>query len=343
MKRIKYTLLAAAAAVPLAAVALSSAAGPNLVKNGDFSNGVSSWYDFGTSPVATNGTMQLTNAYAGTGNSYYGAEQCIKGIQAGQEYVATGDVFVANDQPARGMAGLYFHFRDDPNCNGNNLGGGHVANGYSDDYRGKWVPLQQGLAAPAGAKSLIIVAAAVKEPKVYADSVPEPLVVQFDNITLKTADVIIVKPTATPTQKPDPQPTAVPTAIPTAAPTDTPKDQSQDAGDVVSNDPQAGSTPQAPNTGDSQPGDANGANNADAGTHDTTGTGIQVIPAGSDASHAPAGADTSGDTGSTPAAAQTESNGMSAGFIFLAAGLVFGGIGLVAAAVARRRRTDTLE
>lgn len=330
MNRIKYTLIAAAAAVPFAAIALSSAAGPNLVKNGDFSSGVSNWTNYGVAPVAAAGAMQLTNVYQGNGNSYYGAEQCITGIVAGQDYVATADVFVGNDQPARGMAGVYFHFRDDANCNGNNLGGGQMANGYQPDYRGKWVSLKSDLTAPAGAKALEIVTAAVKEPVNYADSVPQPMVALFDNITLKTADVIIVKPTATPTQKPDPQPTAVPTV----APTETPKDQPKDSGDVVAADPQPGSTPQAPNTGDSQPGDT-------AGNHDTAPSGddVQVLPAGSGGHTANNSSGTpSGDASpATDAQQQDDGSGLGLGFVLLSAGFVIAGVGLAAVALLRRR------
>jgi hypothetical protein len=334
MNRIKFALLTAAAAIPLAGVMLASAAGPNLVKNGDFTNGVTGWDNFGTAPVAFNNAMQVTNAYAGTGNSYYGAEQCITGIQAGQDYVATAEVFVGDNQPEGGMAGVYFHFRNDPNCNGNNLGGGHMANGYAPENRGKWVTLTHNVTAPAGSKSLLIVASAVKEPVQYADSVPGSMVALFDNITLKKADVIIVKPTATPTQKPDPSPTAQPTAQPTANPTQAP----QDTGDVVSN-PQPTSTPQAPNTGDSGPA------GQDTPADDSGSTGsVDVIPSGGP------NIDTTSQDDPTDAANQDVvspavnheggSAGLGLGLVFIGAGVAFAAVGLGVSAVAGWRREE---
>lgn len=340
MNRIKIALIGAAAAIPLAGVALTSAAGPNLIKNGDFAGGVANWSSFGSSPspVAASGAMQVSNPYTGTGNSYYGSQQCVTGIQPGQDYTATADVFVGNDQPARGTAGVYFHFRDDPNCNGNNLGGGHMSAGYSPENRGKWVSLKSELEAPATAKSLLIVASAVKEPVVYADSVPATMVALFDNMTLTVADVI-AQPTATPTQAPTQAPQPSPTAQPTAAPTDGPKDP----GNVVSN-PKPSSTPQAPNTGDSGPANSGGDEPSSATTN--TGIDIEVIPAGPGPSNSQVGtADEPGTAGNTGAKQVTETDDhgstvLGLGLLFIAAGMVFAGAGLGISTLAKRRSDE---
>ncbi len=261
MNRTKLSLLSlAAAAIPAAGLVLAAAAGPNLLQNGDFSSGVSGWTNYGGNPQAVNGAMQLTNGYQGNGNSYYSALQCVTNIQEGVNYTARGDAYVELGQTPYGAAGIYLHFNTGPNCNGSNLGGGHVAAGFSDAQRGAWIPLTHSVTAPAGAKSVYIRPTALKEPNPYDSSVPETLVVLFDNLEFfetngpapdpaedpapDPAQDPAPEPVEDPAQEPTPDPVEEPTPDPVEEPTPDPMEEVTAPGE----DPQPGEeqTPEQP-------------------------------------------------------------------------------------------------
>lgn len=246
MNRLKLSILGVAAAIPAAAgLVLALAAGPNLLQNGDFSNGVAGWNNFGGNPQSVNGAMQVTNPYQGNGNSYYGAYQCVTGIQAGTNYTATGEAFVALGQTPFGAAGIYVHFNTGPNCNGSNLGGGHAAGGFSDAQRGIWLPLTHSVSAPAGANSVNIYTTALKEPKPSGTSAPETLVVLFDNIEFfETND-----PAPDPVEDPAPEPVEEPTPDPVEedpAPQEDPQPEDVPVPDEPQDEPE--DTPEVPGT-----------------------------------------------------------------------------------------------
>lgn len=252
MNRLKLSILGVAAAVPAAAgLFLASAAGPNLLQNGDFSNGVTGWSNYSGNPQAVSGAMQLTNGYQGTGNSYYSALQCVTGIQEGVNYTVKGDAFIELGQTPYGAGGLYLHFRTGDNCDGSNLGGGHTAGGFTDAQRGIWLPLSHSVTAPAGAKSVYIRPTALKEPKPSGTSAPETLVVLFDNIeffeTNDPAPEPIEDPAPDPVEEPAPQEDPAP-EVPADDPQ--PQDDPQPEDDPAPEEPQdePEDTPEVPET-----------------------------------------------------------------------------------------------
>ncbi len=243
MNRKRLSLLTAAAtAIPAAGLMLASAAGPNLLQNGDFSNGVAGWSDFYGNPQAVNGAMQLTNGYQGTGNSYYSALQCVTNIQEGANYTAKGDAYVELGQTPYGAAGIYVNFNTGPNCDGSNLGGGHAAGGFIDAQRGIWIPLTHSVTAPAGAKSVYIRPTALKEPKPYGSSAPETFVVLFDNLEFfETNGSSPVPDEPAEDQPPVEEPSPDPVEEPSPDPADDPQPQDDPQPE---DDPQSGDDPQ---------------------------------------------------------------------------------------------------
>lgn len=218
MNRFKLIVVGAAAAVPLAGMALfASAAGPNLVGNPDFTNGVAGWDNFSGNPQPHNGTMKVTNNYQGTGYSYYSGWYCVSGIVPGTTYTATGQAFVEANAPANTGASLGTHFYASNNCSGGNMnsGGGLKYGGFNANERGQWITLSFNEVAPAGANSVRVRATAVKHPNPSSTSIPGDHIVLFDNIYYGEAGQNPT-PTNTPTNTPAPKPTNTP--VPTATP-----------------------------------------------------------------------------------------------------------------------------
>ena len=226
MNRLKISILAAAAAIPLTAAVVASAAGPNILQNGDFSAGLANWTNWGGPALVQNqvinGELEVKNIYTGYGNSYVGATQCVT-IEPGAQYTVDASAFIANGQTLEAGAGVYLFFRTDVNCGGQNLGGGHRLRGKQNPAdRGSWISLTQNTTAPANAKTLAIYVDAVKEPlpQNYNQGVPVPFTVRFDNISVKKVTPDLPEP-----PKPIEQPLDQPKPKDQPIPQDDPKQQ----------------------------------------------------------------------------------------------------------------------
>ena len=348
MNRIKLLALGAALAIPAIGAVGAGAAGSNLILNGTFDNSVAGWDNYGGHPTLYKSTMQITNDYAGAGNSSYSGWTCV-GVKAGKEYTVEADYWVPEDAPKNAGASLALHYYESANCSGPNMvtGGGYQSGGKVALQRGNWQHFSFESTAPAGAKSVRVRATALKEPQ-GGGSIAAEHKVYFDNVSMRAEQIVIVLPTATPTQPkgPDdiaadptpPQPPSNPDDLsaepePTQPPSNPddlsanpdPTQPPSDPGDAPSNsaDAPAGpeATPAAPNTGNhpvdvipqGQPGKP----------------GSESGPSGSPVNHNVEAADEDGG-----------SIGLGLGIIFLAAGGAFAAVGMSLAAIARRRRGE---
>jgi hypothetical protein len=294
VKRIRLSILGAAAVLPAASILMASAA-TNLVSNGDFAAGVDGWENFGGNPTPFFGGMALTNNHAGNGNSYYSALQCVTNIQAGSTYVLSGDAIVPDNAPEFGAASLILRYYDNDNCEGGSLGGGIDEGGVTPAERGEMMKLSVTAKAPAGATAALVRPTAQKEPT-GGNTAPGELVVAFDNITL-TKKLVIgpaipdlpikdLDPGDEPPVDPDPEeepadepadePVDEPADEPTDEPADEPADEPVDETDDESKDeaaedgndaetpapnqPTKGADGKGSNKGSNQP--LNGAGNA---------------------------------------------------------------------------------
>lgn len=351
MNRIKLFALSAAMALPAAGVMFASAAPMNLVKNGTFDTDVAGWDNFGGNPTLYKHSMQITNTYAGAGNSYYSGWYCVK-VKAGTEYVTEADYWVPESAPANSGAGLQLHYYASNDCSGSNMvaGGAGQSGGKLPAQRGDWEHFKFKEVAPDGAHSARVRASAIKEPP-GGGSIPGAHVVYFDNVSF-VEQLKLVIPTVTPTPKgPD-----IVVVIPD--PTQPPKGP----GDVVSNpdptqppanpddltadpeptqppsNPQPSATPAAPNTGDSNP---NSGNNQNGGTQH-----VDVIPQGQPGGQNAKHGNTGNGAGSDihPAAQDDGGSvGLGIGLLFIGAGGVCAALGLGLAGLAKRRRKDAAE
>lgn len=224
MNRFKILILAAAAAIPAAGFFFASAAGPNLVTNGDFTNGVAGWDNFSGNPQPQNGAMAVTNNYQGTGNSYYSGWYCVGGIQPGTQYTVNTQAFVDPASPANTGAAIGLHYYASTDCSGGNLvtGGGLQYGGFAPNQRGQWITLGFNETAPAGAKSVRVRATAVKHPNPSNTSIPGSHVVLFDNVYFGEADLATPTPSNTPVPTSTPKPSVTPVASSTPAADPTP-------------------------------------------------------------------------------------------------------------------------
>lgn len=330
MNRIKLLALGAALAIPAIGAMSAGAAGSNLILNGTFDSSVAGWDNYGGNPTLYKSTMQITNDYAGAGNSYKSGWTCVS-VKAGKEYTVEADYWVPEEAPKNSGASLGLHYYQSTDCSGANMvtGGGYQGGGKADLQRGKWQHFSFESTAPAGAKSVRVRATALKEPQ-GGGSIAAEHKVYFDNVSMRAEQIIIVLPTATPTQPkgpddiaPNPDPTEPPSnpddlsanPDPTQPPTN-PGDAPSNSGDAPAG-PQA--TPAAPNTGNHP---------------------VDVIPQGQPgtpgAQDGPGDAPTSQDTRT----ADENGGGIGLGIIFLAAGGAFAAAGMTLAAVARRHRGE---
>lgn len=209
MKRIRLSILGAAAISAGAFLAFASAAGPNLVANGAFPANVAGWDSFGGNPQWEAGTMKVTNNYLGTGNSYYSGWYCVGGIQPGVQYTTSGQVFIPPAAVDNTGASLGTHFYASNDCSGGNLlTGGGLQYGWT---KASWITLSFNEVAPAGAHSVRVRATSVKHPNPSSSAIPGTHVTFWDNIYYgETAS----EPTPTNTPKPTSTPTVVPTSTP---------------------------------------------------------------------------------------------------------------------------------
>jgi len=222
MKRLKYSILAAAAALPAAGILFASAAGPNLVTNPTFDNDHAGWTPFSISTIGwENGALAVINNYQGTGNSYFSAQQCINGVQEGVDYTFSADAFVGLDQPEPNTrAVLYAYFYPGPDCTGQLMSAGESSGASTPAQRGQWITLSKTVTAPAGAQSFYFRPTATKEPKPYASSIPETFTVLYDNFYFGEAEV--EQPEPEPPVENDPQPDPDPDPTPDPEPQDDP-------------------------------------------------------------------------------------------------------------------------
>ena len=341
MNRIKLLALGAALAIPAIGAVGAGAAGSNLILNGTFDNSVAGWDNYGGHPTLYKSTMQITNDYAGAGNSYYSGWTCVS-VKAGKEYTVEADYWVPEDAPKNAGASLGLHYYEGANCSGPNMvtGGGYQSGGKSLLQRGNWQHFSFESTAPAGAKSVRVRATALKEP-LGGGSIAAEHKVYFDNVSMRAEQIIIVLPTATPTQPkgpddvlPNPTPTQPPAnpddVVPNPDPTQPPANPNDQVADPEPTQPAANpgdgpvnpeATPAAPNTGNhpvdvipqGQPGKP----------------GSESGPSGSPVNHNVEAADEDGG-----------SIGLGLGIIFLAAGGAFAAVGMSLAAIARRRRGE---
>lgn len=341
MNRIKLLALGAALAVPAIGAVSAGAAGSNLILNGTFDSSVAGWDNFGGHPTLYKSTMQITNDYAGAGNSYYSGWTCV-GVKAGKEYAAKADYWVPEDAPKNSGASLGLHYYESADCSGPNMvaGGGYQSGGKSLLQRGQWEHFSFESTAPAGAKSVRVRATALKEP-LGGGSIAAEHKVYFDNVSLRATQIIIALPTATPTQPkgPDdiaanPTPTQPPAnpddVVPNPDPTQPPANPNDQVADPEPTQPPA------------NPGDAPANPQATPAAPNTGNHPVDVIPQGqpgkAGAQDAPSDAPTSQDARATDE--DGGSIGLGLGIIFLAAGGAFAAVGMTLAAVARRRRGE---
>lgn len=183
MKPLKYSILAAAAALPAASVLLASALGPNLVTNAAFDSDIATWKAMGNTPISwENGALRIDDNYSGTGNSYYSALQCVTGLQGGTTYTVSADAFVGLDQPEPNTrAVLYAYVYDTNDCSGSTIDGLEASGASTLAQRGSWITLSKDIALPANAQSMLLRPTAVKEPQPYGSSIPGTFTVLFDN------------------------------------------------------------------------------------------------------------------------------------------------------------------
>lgn len=328
MNRYKTLLFGAAMALPMAGSMIAYAAPNNLIVNGTFDNSVSGWDNFSGNPTLYKQTLQITNTYAGSGNSYYSGWYCVK-VKPGAEYITEADYWVPASAPENSGASLQLHYYASNDCSGSNLltGGAGKSGGKTPDQRNAWEHVTLKETAPDGAHSVRVRASAVKEPKAPANSIPQLHTVYFDNVSfVEQLKIVLPQPTETPKGPGDivvkPTPTQAPKGpgdiVADPQPTQTPKGPD----DVVSN-PQPTATPGVQEPGEGQPsGSDQPANNANDNPPDAGE--VPTVP--------PSAPDT-GNTGDSGLI--TPETGI--GLMLTAFG--FGG-GALALAFALRRRRD---
>jgi hypothetical protein len=184
MNKFRFLVLSTALAMSIAAAAMAAASGPNLVQNGTFDNSVAGWTNAGGNPTWSRWSMKLTNDYAGAGNSYYGADYCVHGINQGRIYTTAWDYKVSIDAPTAAGAGVSTEFFSSNDCSGYAIANGDYWTGgaFSPDD-GSWVHFQFQKTAPLNARSMRITAFAFKEPGLPSGSIPQKLIVHFDNVS----------------------------------------------------------------------------------------------------------------------------------------------------------------
>lgn len=342
MKRLKLSILAAAAALPAATIMLANAAGPELVSNGDFADGVKGWANAGGDPQPFFGGMVVTNDYAGHGNSYRGATQCITDITPGAKYILSGDALVPEDAPMFGSADLVVYFFDNDDCSGPVIGAADDSGGVKNAERGHTLHLSATATAPANATAARVRATAQKQPKSPATSAPGTLIVAWDNISLKKQTIVAgpaipdlpiknLEPGGDPPVDPDPE-TPVDEPEQPADEPETPADEPTDTGDAE----------QPAETGDSDattpaPGSSSDGPNSDGGqTSNTPGNGSTNQSLGGQQANAPA------TTAPLPPETGQGTGGSARGPVILGGSLaaMLAGLGLVAVAVRSRRKTE---
>lgn len=150
---LKLLLLGSVAAVALLGAVVTSAAGPNLLQNGDFSQGTDHWQITEPSAVlqASNGELSITTTAHSASSWGFGAAQCVDGISELHEYHLTGDMRIPAGQSRSGQAGFWVFAHDGPNCTGNSSGAwGPGMTGVVDS----WVFAQHTFVPPDGTRSL---------------------------------------------------------------------------------------------------------------------------------------------------------------------------------------------
>ena len=199
MNRRKLSILGIAAAVPAATILLAGASSANLIADPGFDSGVAGWDSFSGNPQHENGTMKVTNNYAGNGNSYYSGWYCVP-VTEGVKYETNIDYFVPSTAPANSGASVQLHYYPTPDCSGGNLttGGGGQSGGRWPEQRDTWLTFAFESTAPATAQSVRVRATAFKEPQPYSSSIPETHWVYFDNAFFGEADTPVEDPTPEP-------------------------------------------------------------------------------------------------------------------------------------------------
>lgn len=333
MNRIKLLALGAALAIPAIGAVSVGAAGSNLILNGTFDSSVAGWDNHGGNPTLYKSTMQITNDYAGAGNSYKSGWTCVS-VKAGKEYTVESDYWVPEEAPKNSGASLGLHYYQSADCSGANMvtGGGYQSGGKTDLQRGKWQHFSFESTAPAGAKSVRVRATALKEPQ-GGGSIAAEHKVYFDNVSMRAEQIIIVLPTATPTQPKGPDDIA-----PNPDPTQPPLNP-----DDLSANPDPTEPPSNPGDAPSNSGDAPASPQATPAAPNTGNHPVDVIPQGQ-----PGTPGTQDGPGDAPASQDTRTadengDGIGLGIIFLAAGAAFAAAGMTLTAVARRRGGEPLD
>jgi len=158
-----FVRLAVAAVVLLATAPIGA---ENLVRNGNFNTDVSDWpaedsyAQVSWSPLDANGSPSsgsalVANVSTGPSNGI-GIHQCLSGpgIVAGASYTYGGRVRIPSGQARTGFVMFGLRWYDSPDCSGNAEDQPRI------DTRvlGAWVSLQDTSAAPAGARSVEVLA-----------------------------------------------------------------------------------------------------------------------------------------------------------------------------------------
>ncbi len=199
----------------------------NIISNGDFENGINSWYSGETSTI---GLAWVTKVSGNTGlrvserkSTGAGAHQDITGkLVAGKTYDITGKIqyrYDANES-------ISANYPDEKRFFMSIVYGDGIIHNIASAYakKGEWADLTGSYTVPADA-DLSSVRIFIETPWTQAPDAANDLMTYFiDNIAMtgEINTVVVPTPTPVPTATPTPVPTATPTPVPTATPTPVP-------------------------------------------------------------------------------------------------------------------------
>jgi hypothetical protein len=223
-RKFKFAAIAAAAIVPVAAMALGAlAAGGNLLTNGTFDATTAGWNTVPGLPTAnvawSAGHARVTNTSNLPLSTMAGVAQCVD-IQAAKTYVISGAAYVAGGQDRTGGAETRVFFYGAPDCGGVPItapSGSYL--GSTPETQDTWVEFDDAIASPVGAVSANVTILATKNKAQGLEKDNDSFAVLFDNLSFSLKlDVLSPKATATPAKTVPPiiaNPKSTPTATAT--------------------------------------------------------------------------------------------------------------------------------
>lgn len=152
----KASVAAVAAGTALVAM-VASAAGPNMVKNGDFAQGTTSWHegkgveDAMAISAGPGQTLAVEITTEWDGGYAVAAVQCVKNIQPDTQYLFEADAFIPGGQDRHGSANLFAFGYDGTNCNGYSPG---APSSNELKTTNTWTHLSDSFVPPVGSRSV---------------------------------------------------------------------------------------------------------------------------------------------------------------------------------------------